>query len=211
VQNGWTLKQLHKMIVMSAVYMQDSRFDESRSKIDRDNVFYWRYTPRRLEAEPIRDTLLAISGRLDSSMFGPGSLDPNMRRRSVYFFIKRSQLIPSMMLFDWPEHLVSIGGRATTTTAPQALFFMNSGLGRISADGLAAQVGVEPGPAGAIRRAYELAFARDPSPQELRLALDFLACQRSSYAADNKPDPARQALIDFCQALLSMSECIYIQ
>jgi hypothetical protein len=144
-------------------------------------------------------------------MFGPGTLDPNMRRRSVYFFIKRSQLIPSMMLFDWPEHLVSIGQRATTTTAPQALFFMNNQLGRISADGLAAQVHGEPGQGGPIRRAYELAFGRDPSPEELRLALEFLASQRSNYAADNNSDPARQALIDFCQALLSMSECIYIQ
>ena len=91
--------------------MQDSRFDEARAKIDRENIFRWRYTPRRLEAEPIRDALLASSGRLDSSMFGKGTLDPNMRRRSVYFFIKRSQLIPSMMLFDWPEHLVGIGQR----------------------------------------------------------------------------------------------------
>ena len=163
VQNGWGLKQLHKMIVTSAVYMQDSQYDEGRAKIDRENVFHWRYAPRRLEAEPIRDTLLALSGRLDSTMFGPGTLDPNMRRRSVYFTIKRSQLIPSMMLFDWPEHLVGIGQRASTTTAPQALLFMNSQLGRDSAVGLASQVEGEQGPDGAIRRAYKLAFGRGPS------------------------------------------------
>jgi hypothetical protein len=210
VQNGWTLKRLHRMIVTSAVYMQDSRYDEARAKIDRENVYRWRYTPRRLEAEPIRDTLLAISGRLDSSMFGPGSLDPNMRRRSVYFFIKRSQLIPSMMLFDWPEHLVGIGQRASTTTAPQALLFMNSQLGRDSAAGLAAQVEREAGSDGPIRRAYKLVLGREASVQETRLALDFLACQRRAYAADHKPDPAQRALIDFCQSLLSMSEAIYI-
>jgi mono/diheme cytochrome c family protein len=211
VQNGWELKRLHKMIVTSAVYMQDSRHDEARAKIDRENVFCWRFAPRRLEAEPIRDTLLALSGHLDSKMFGPGTLDPNMRRRSVYFFIKRSQLIPSMMLFDWPEHLVGIGQRASTTTAPQALLFMNSPLGRDSAMGLASQVEGEHGPDGAIRRAYMMAFGRGPSSQETRLAIDFLVCQRRAYAADNKPDPARHALIDFCQALLSMSECIYVQ
>jgi mono/diheme cytochrome c family protein len=209
VQNGWTLKRLHTMIVTSAVYMQDSRYDEARAKIDRENVYRWRYTPRRLEAEPIRDSLLAFSGRLDSSMFGPGTLDPNMRRRSVYFFIKRSQLIPSMMLFDWPEQLVGIGQRASTTTAPQALLFMNSQLGRDSAVGLSSQVEREPGSGGPIRRAYKLAFGRAPSTQETHLALDFLACQRRAYAADNKLDPARHALIDFCQALLSMSETIY--
>jgi hypothetical protein len=211
VQNGWELKRLHKLIVTSAVYMQDSRYDEARAKIDRENVFCWRFAPRRLEAEPIRDTLLALSGRLDSTMFGPGTLDPNMRRRSIYFFIKRSGLIPSMMLFDWPEHLVGIGQRASTTTAPQALLFMNSQLGRDCAVGLASQVEGELGPDGAIRRAYEMAFGRGPSTQETRLAINFLACQRRAYAADNMPDPARHALIDFCQALLSMSECIYIQ
>jgi mono/diheme cytochrome c family protein len=211
VENGWTLKRLHKLIVMSAVYMQDSRFDEARAKIDRENVFRWRYTPRRLEAEPIRDTLLALSGRLDSSMFGPGTFDPNMKRRSVYFFIKRSQLIPSMMLFDWPEHLVGIGQRASTTTAPQALLLLNSRLGRESAAGLASRIHDELGPEGPICRAYKLALGRDPSPEERRLALDFLACQRSTYGAQNKPDPARCALVDFCQALLSISECLYIQ
>ena len=89
-----------------------SRFDEARATIDRENVYHWRCTPRRLEAEPIRDAMLAVVGPARPAMFGPGSLDPTMLRRSVYFFIKRSQLIPMMMLFDWPEHLVSIGQRA---------------------------------------------------------------------------------------------------
>jgi hypothetical protein len=198
------------MIVMSAVYLEDSRTDEARLKIDRENVFLWRHTPRRLDAEPIRDNLLALSGRLDSSMFGAGTLDQKMRRRSVYFFIKRSQLIPSMMLFDWPEHLAGIGQRATTTTAPQALMFMNSALGHDSAEGLAARIAGEPGDQVRIGRAYKLAFGREASLGELRLAVDFLARQTSTYAADNKPEPARLALVDFCQALLSMSEAIYI-
>jgi hypothetical protein len=211
LEHGWTLKRLHKMIAMSAVYMQDSRIDEARLKIDRENVFLWRHTPRRLEAEPIRDALLADSGRLDSRMFGAGTLDPNMRRRSIYFFIKRSQLIPSMMLFDWPEHLVGIGQRASTTTAPQALMFMNSALGRASAEGLASRVSAEPTREGAIRRAYKIAFGREASTDETRLAAGFLASQCARYAAGNDPQSARRALVDLCQALLSMSECIYVQ
>ena len=210
VSSGWTLKQLHRMIVTSSVYLQDSRVDEPRLKIDRENVLLWRFTPRRLEAEPIRDALLALSGRLDSTMFGAGTLDPNMRRRSVYFFIKRSQLIPSMMLFDWPEHLVGIGQRASTTTAPQALLFMNSPLGRECAASLAARVCGEPGIEGPVRHAYKLAVGRNPSALEARLAVDFLARQTSAYAAENKPEPARAALVDFCQTLLSMSETIYV-
>ena len=175
VKNGWSLKRLHRLIVMSAVYMQDSRFDESRAKLDRENALHWRFSPRRLEAEPIRDSLLAISGRLDASMFGAGTLNQQHAPRSVYFFIKRSQLIPSMMLFDWPEHLAGIGGRASTTTAPQALMFMNSPLGRESAEGLAARVSGETMPEGPILAAYKLCFGREASSDEKRLAIDFLA------------------------------------
>ena len=111
IGHGWRLKRLHRLIVTSAVYRQDGRFDEARARIDRENMFLWRQAPRRLEAEPIRDAMLQAAGVIDLRMYGPGTLDPNMRRRSVYFFIKRSQLIPMMMLFDWPEHLVSIGQR----------------------------------------------------------------------------------------------------
>ena len=140
IANDWRLKPIHRLIVTSAVYMQDDRYDEARAAIDRENVLHWRHTPRRLEAEPIRDAMLAVAGRLDRRMYGPGSLDPAMPRRSVYFFIKRSRLIPMMMLFDWPEHLVSIGQRSTTTTAPQALSFLNSDLARRCGEGLADRV-----------------------------------------------------------------------
>jgi len=118
-----------------------------------------------------------------------------------------------MMLFDWPEHLVGIGQRSSTTTAPQALLFMNSPLGRASAEGLASRISLpgEPGPESSIRRAYKLALGRPATESETRLAVDFLARQRSTYSASGDPDPARRALVDFCQALLSMSEFIYIQ
>ena len=142
VKNGWRLKPIHRLIVTSAVYMQDSRYDEARAAVDRDNVYHWRHTPRRLEAEPIRDAMLAAAGRLDTRMFGPGTLDPAMPRRSVYFRIKRSQLVPMMMLFDWPEHLVSIGQRGTTTTAPQALSFLNGDLARALRQGFADRVAI---------------------------------------------------------------------
>ncbi|MEJ7594976.1 MAG: PSD1 and planctomycete cytochrome C domain-containing protein [Planctomycetaceae bacterium] len=130
IKHGWKLKRLHKLIMMSQTYMQSGAHDEARAGIDRENLLLWRRTPQRLEADAIRDSMLAVSGRLDLTQFGPGTLDQNMTRRSVYFFIKRSQLIPMMMLFDWPEHLVSIGQRPVTTIAPQALMFMNSPQGR---------------------------------------------------------------------------------
>jgi hypothetical protein len=210
VHNGWRLKRLHKLIVTSAAYVEDSRTDEARAKFDRENSLYWRYTPRRLEAEPIRDAMLAVSGRLDPTMYGPGTLDQGMRRRSVYFFIKRSQLVPTMMLFDWPEHLVSIGRRSVTTTAPQALMFMNSPLGRASAEGFAARLSGEKTPEEAVRLAYELAFSRGPTADETRLAAGFLARQAEGYEHDARSDPDRLARVDLCQALMSMSEFIYV-
>jgi cytochrome c553 len=209
VQHGWRLKHLHRLIVTSAVYLQDNRFDESRAAIDRANQYLWRRTPRRLEAEPIRDAMLRASGLLDERMFGPGSLDLKMRRRSVYFFIKRSELIPTMMLFDWPEHLVSIGQRGTTTTAPQALMFMNSALGRRCAESFAYRLEIEPGTA--IRRGYQVALGRDPSAGETRLAADFLSQQQASYLHADRSSAEHLALVDFCQALMSSSEFIYIQ
>jgi hypothetical protein len=210
IENGWRLKSIHRLIVTSAVYRQDGRYDEARAAVDRENVFHWRTTPRRLEAEPIRDAMLAVAGRLDRRMYGPGSLDPAMPRRSAYFFIKRSRLVPMMMLFDWPEHLVSIGQRSTTTTAPQALSFLNSDLARRCGKGLANRVGAGGDSDVAVALAYGMAFGRDPTRTEARLATEFLAVQRSAYAREGRPDPVWSALVDFCQALIGMNEFIYI-
>lgn len=209
VRNGWTLKRLQKLIVTSAVYLQDGTVDEARTKVDRENAYYWRHAPLRLEAEPIRDSMLAVGGLLDTTMYGPGTLDPNMRRRSVYFQIKRSELIPTMMLFDWPEHLVSIGQRNVTTTAPQALMFMNSALGRSCAEGLAHRLSNQ-NPAEIVRNAYRIALGREPRDDEAKLSLGFLEGQRDVYKRDGQADADRAAKVDFCQALLSMSELIYI-
>jgi cytochrome c553 len=216
VANGWQLKRLHKLLMTSGVYMQSADFDEARAKVDRENTYLWRHTPRRLEAEAIRDSMLAVSGLLDATMFGPGTLDSNMRRRSVYFFIKRSQLIPMMMLFDWPEHLVSIGQRASTTIAPQALMFMNSPQGRQYAEAFAARVrSASPehlvSPELFVPAAYALAFGRRPTTQELELAKAFLEKQAAAHAAAGRGDGPQIARADFCQALLSMNEFIYVE
>jgi mono/diheme cytochrome c family protein len=211
VQGGWRLKPLHKQIVTSAVYMQGDQFDESRAAIDREDDSLWRRAPLRLEAEPIRDALLAVSGLLDPRMYGPGSLDPAMPRRSLYFFIKRSQLIPALMLFDWPEHLVSIGQRSETTTASQALLFLNSPLGRAAAEGFAGRLPAEERQGSdAVARAYQIAFGRPPTAAEAQLAARFLGRQTALYERAGRPDPRGRALVDFCQSLMGSSEFIYI-
>jgi len=210
IEHGWTLKRMHKLIMTSQAYMQSGEFDETRAQIDRENLLLWRRTPQRLEAEAIRDTMLAVSGKLDLTPFGPGSLDQNMTRRSVYFFIKRSQLIPMMMLFDWPEHLVSIGQRPVTTIAPQALMFMNSPQGRDYAMAFAKRL-PQDSPEKAIQDAWRSAFGRDPSEAESQASLQFLTRQHGLHASAGHGDAAQKSLIDLCQAVLSMNEFVYVE
>ena len=144
--------------------------------------------------------MLAVSGKLDLTQFGPGTLDQNMTRRSVYFFIKRSQLIPMMMLFDWPEHLVSIGRRPVTTIAPQALMFMNSPQGRDYAMAFAQRLPQDV-PEQTVREAWRFAFGRVPSDAESAASIKFLKQQ---------PDPD-QAIVNLCQTILSMNEFVYVE
>ncbi|MCA9043230.1 MAG: DUF1553 domain-containing protein, partial [Planctomycetaceae bacterium] len=210
IEHGWKLKRLHKLIMLSSVYMQSGDFDEQRASIDRENVLLWRRAPRRLEGEAIRDAMLSVSGQLDDRMYGPGTLDQNMQRRSVYFFIKRSQLIPSMMLFDWPEHLVSIGQRSSTTIAPQALMFMNSPEGRTCAEALVQNIENQDADE-TLAIAYQRIYSRDATSQERVLAQQFLNQQQELYRKSHSEKKATQlALTDLCQALLSANEFCYV-
>lgn len=212
VAGGWRLKRMHKLILLSAVYQQDSAFSETKSAIDPDNGLLWRYPVRRLEAEAIRDSLLAVSGLLDRTMFGPGTLDESNRRRSIYFTIKRSELIPFMQLFDAPDALQGIATRPTTTIAPQALLLMNSpvvreyahSLARRAAEGASGDIGAM------IDRAWWLALNRSPTSEEAVYAYGFLAQQTASYEADGRDDAEQLAAADLCQTLLSLNEFIYV-
>ena len=211
IEGKWHLKRIHKLIMTSSVYMQSSALspDDPRLVVDRENQFYWRRVPQRLEAEAIRDALLATSGQLDKTMYGPGSLDSAMRRRSIYFFIKRSQLIPMMMLFDWPEHLVSIGQRPLTTIAPQALMFMNNPQGREYAAALAKQV-TGDSLEKSVDQAYWSALSRGPQATELKLAIEFLKQQTAIRKAANESEAELSALTDLCQTIMSMNEFLYV-
>src|SRR5262249_26862040 len=140
IRDGWRLKPIHKLIMMSAAYMQSSDGDSQKIGVDPENKLVWRRPRTRLEAETIRDAVLAVSGSLDERLFGPGSLDPNHKRRSIYFFVKRSQLVSMMTLFDAPDSLQSQEQRASTIIAPQALMLMNNTNIRGYAKSLAARI-----------------------------------------------------------------------
>lgn len=210
IAQGWKLKPMHKLIMTSAVYMQDSTADETRLRVDRENKLFWRRPVRRLEAEIIRDNLLAISGQLDRTMFGPGTLEESSRRRSIYFTVKRSKLIGMMIVFDAPEALVGVAERPATTIAPQALMLMNNPQVREWARALARRLDL-PDDAEVVRRAYALAVSRPPTPDELADGVEFLKGQVEAYRAAGRDDPRRLALSDFAQAILCLNEVVYVE
>ncbi|HWG44307.1 MAG TPA: PSD1 and planctomycete cytochrome C domain-containing protein [Gemmataceae bacterium] len=212
IANGWRLKPIHKLIMQSAVYRQSTRFDKERARLDVDNRLYGRRMPQRLEAEIIRDSLLAVSGRLDTHLFGPGTLDANHKRRSIYFFIKRSKLIPTMVLFDGPDSLQGTEQRTTTTIAPQALLLMNNAMVRSCAEELAKRI--RPSDSvkleDALRSGYAIALGRAVDDKELAESLRFVKEQMASYQSERKPEPRHLALTDFCQVLMELNEFIYV-
>jgi hypothetical protein len=212
ITHGWQLKRLHKLIMTSATYMQGPDADEARSRLDKENRLLWHWPRQRLEAEAIRDSMLYVSGELDPKMYGPGALDPNMPRRSIYFFIKRSQLIPFLMLFDFPEPNVSVGARVSTTIAPQALAAMNSPQVRRYARAFARRLNgsAEKSLAETVTEGYRLALGRQPDKSELETAVAFVEHQRPTYQGPNQPLAAELALADFCQVLFALNEFIYV-
>ena len=208
----WRLKSIHKLILMSAVFQQSADYDRQRAVIDSENRFYWRHTPRRLEAEAIRDAMLAISRQLDPTSFGPGTLDESHKRRSVYFKIKRSKLIPMMQIFDMPEPLVSVGNRPSTTIASQALVFMNSPQVREYARGFARRVQSRDRD-DVVHQAWLTSLSRHPTAAERTAATKFLLHQSESYAADGRTviEADVLALTDLCQMIFSLNEFVYLE
>jgi mono/diheme cytochrome c family protein len=213
IANGWKLKRLHKLMMLSSAYQQSTASRDDGLKLDPQNELLWRHAPRRLEAEVIRDSLLAVSGQLDETLYGPGTLDESHKRRSIYFMIKRSKLIPMMQLFDQPEPLVSVGNRPSTTIAPQALAFMNSPHVRGYAQSFAAKLmpATKKSLAESVTMGYQMAVGRAPDETELHDAVVFLESQTASYEAEKKASPEQLALADFCQVLFGLNEFVYVE
>jgi mono/diheme cytochrome c family protein len=213
MENGWKMKRLHKLIMLSSAYQQATAARDDGLKLDPQNELLWRMSPQRLEAEVIRDALLAVSGQLDETMYGPGTLDEGHKRRSIYFTVKRSRLIPMMQLFDQPEPLVSVGNRPSTTIAPQALAFMNSPYVRGYALSFAAKLApsAQKSPSDAVTLGYQTAIGRAPDAEELAASVAFIESQIASYREANKPNAQELALADFCQVLFGLNEFIYIE
>lgn len=208
IANGWHIKPLQRLIMTSSVYMEDGETPAGSIAKDPENKLCWRHPSQRLEAEAVRDSLLAVSGQLDATMFGPGSLDESTARRSVYLTVKRSKPVLFMQVFDAPEAMQSIGQRQVTTVATQALTLLNSPFVRARAEQLAKRVRpndkVELG--AAIEQAYRLALCRLPTAEEKMRMTDFIQHQAGTYSKNGM----ETALADFCQVLLCSDEFVYI-
>jgi hypothetical protein len=178
VANGWSLKALHRKIMLSATYRMSSRTTKHNQEIDPDNRLVWRMPVRRLEVEAFRDAILSVTGTLDLTIGGQSlSLDePENRRRTLYASISRHDLNPMLRLFDFPDPNVTADKRTDTTVPLQQLFMLNSEYMIREAKAFAARLNANPQEDNTtrIRRAYLLAYNRLPVAKEIALGLRFL-------------------------------------
>jgi len=210
IRGGWKLKPLHKLIMTSGVYMQAGNVTASGRQHDPENLLYWRRGARRLDAETIRDSLLAVAGTLDRTSFGKGTLDQKSKRRSIYFTVKRSQLIAFLQLFDAPDTMQGIATRQESTVAPQALALLNSPIIREIATQFAGRVrpNNETSIAQTIDTAYRIALCRKPTAAETEAMQAFIERHQKSRANDANATPL--AVRDFCHLILCLNEFVYI-
>ena len=222
-KEGGRLKPMHRLLLLSSTYRQDSAIRAAAAKADPQNRLLWRMPVRRLEAEPIRDSLLFVAGSLNPERGGPPvhpPVDPSLRadtfqgvnwpgdtedspktwRRSVYVKVKRSLLLPQLEAFDCPEISASVPQRNVTTTPTQALTLLNDPLirrqARLFAERLKREAG--PKPEKQVARAYWLALGRAPSVRETSLGVAFLR--------GGGPD----GLVDFAHAVFNLNEFVYV-
>jgi hypothetical protein len=195
--------------MLSDAYQLSHEVIPENLALDPDNRFLWHYRPRRLDAELVRDALLAAGGNLDRAMFGPSLLDDSVRR-SVYLRVKRSELSPWLTTFDAPEPTQSIGVRISTTVPTQALTLLNSPFVRRQAELLARRVrtGPETPLDQAVEQAYRVALGRAPAPAEREEMRAFIHEQAALAGSD--ATSVDRAFIEFCHVLFCLSEFMYI-
>jgi cytochrome c553 len=180
MENGWSVKRLHRMIVNSATYRQSSTVDRAAYNRDPDNRLLGRMNRRRLDMEQMRDTFMLAAGRLDLSKVGGKSVDlwgkPFTHRRAVYGFVERQNLPGTFRTFDFATPDSTSARRFQTTVPQQALFFLNSPFAVENAQALAARAEVKAAtsPAAQVRALYRLVYQRSPDADELSAGEAFL-------------------------------------
>ncbi|OUT56184.1 MAG: hypothetical protein CBB71_18445 [Rhodopirellula sp. TMED11] len=207
IENGWSVKQLHREIMLSATYRLAADSNATNREVDAGNRFLWRANRRRLDVEAWRDSVLDVSGQLDRTMEGPSTKlsDANNVRRTVYAKISRHELDSLLRLFDFPDANITSSKRTETTVPQQQLFVLNSPFMINRAKAFAERLHTEA-PAddsSRIERAFQLAYGRSPSQPELQLGLDYLAGEK---AAEDKLTRWQS----YAQVLLGSNELMYV-
>ena len=225
VEQGWQMKSLHRQILLSAAYRQTSGPRDDALAVDPDNRLLWRFPMQRLDAESIRDAMLAVAGELDLRPGGPyvptqrtgegevvvdESL-PGARRRSLYLQQRRTQVLSMLDVYDAPSIVTNCTRRSQTAMPLQALSALNSAFAVARAKAFCVRLEretpeeIQP----RLGRAFLLAVSRPPAAAEREAAEKFLAAQRANYA--QRADAARQAWTDFCQMLLAGNAFLYVE
>jgi arylamine N-acetyltransferase len=215
-ENGWRFKPMHRMIMLSEAYRQSSAFREDAAKVDGDARLLWRFPPRRLSAEEVRDTILTVAGRLNKTSGGPGfrlyqfmqdnvctyvPLDehgPETYRRAVYHQNARASVVDLMTEFDQPDCTFSAPTRAETTTPLQALTMFNHSFTLDMSAALAERLQADAGDdvEAQVHRAYQLCYSRKATENEMK------ACRKLIE---------EHSLAALCRVLLNTSEMIYVR
>jgi hypothetical protein len=234
VRQGWSLKRMHRLIMTSTVYRQSSRRGTADSGGDPENHWYGHYPVRRLDAEALRDRILAVSGRLDVRPYGPpvpllddsvGQVAPanDSPRRSVYLQVRRTRPVSFLAAFDAPVMTVNCERRLANTGAPQSLMLLNSHFVLSHAQAMARRLrsARPPGPAAKERSlpdshrlidaAWQLAYQRPISPEERAWARGFVAEQLEGLGKNHHGgEPDLAVLSNLCQQLLISNEFLYV-
>lgn len=231
MEQGWSLKQLHRLIMLSSTYQLDSHVDPSVVEADPENRLYARNSVQRLEAEEIRDAMLAISGKLDRTQGGSlltvknrayffdhtskDLTDYSSTRRSLYLPVVRNNVYDIFQLLDYPDAAVPTGDRTATTVAPQALLMMNSDFVATASSNLAARLfaRADQNDSQRIAELYQLAYGREASPQEIEQSQAFVGQIDKALAGSDADAASRQkkAWATLCQVILAANEFIYLQ
>ncbi|MHC5544044.1 DUF1553 domain-containing protein, partial [Singulisphaera rosea] len=225
VQQGWRPKALHRLILNSAAYRQSSETTTEAVRIDPDNSMYSRYPVLRLNAEAVRDAMLAASGELDDRIGGPyvptvrsddgdGVIESDVkgpRRRSVYLQQRRTQVVSLLDVFDAPSLVTNCSRRNPTATPLQSLSLLNSQFALTRAKGLATRLRElrDVNAEAKVDRAFLLTTGRAPSVDERSAALQFLEAQPSQYPG--RADAVDQSWADLCQMLFASNTFLYVE
>jgi hypothetical protein len=238
IENGWKIKRLHKMIMMSTAYRQASvsahgGASTAAEKVDPSNRLLWKMNLRRLDAEIIRDSVLKVSGKLDTKLGGPpvwldwnkdglatasghGPTEESIWRRSLYLLVRRNYSLSFLDVFDFPIMSLNCTERSSSSTPLQSLALLNSEFLIERARDLAVRVkdlsAGRPDPAKQIETAYQLALARNPTAAEMDFLQTYLREQRQLYVNLNSSheQASDEALASLCQMLMASNEFLYV-